>query len=305
MGTELVTMQQLDEMAESIVRGGMFGCKDVHQAKSLLLLAQAEGVHPMTAVRDFHIINGKPSRKAESIMARFLSAGGKVVWISYTPTEVCGRFTHPQGGEVTVHWSIDRASKIKAYNNKKKAWIPLTESNPNYRAYPAAMLRSRCISEGVRTVYPAAIGGVLSDVEAMDAAHVAPERDMGEAEEVPVDPAVIEAACVAARAAAQDGKGAFREYYARLTAGERGLIAGIQDEINQIAALHTLPKEQALALRKAIVEAPDLTALGAAAMEAQSAADAVGDTFAASVFREAAMDRSEALQPTPDWGGEE
>jgi hypothetical protein len=38
----------------------------------------------------------------------------------------------------------------------------------NWRMYPRAMLRARCVAEGVRTVYPAALGGALIVEEALD-----------------------------------------------------------------------------------------------------------------------------------------
>ncbi|MBL0320418.1 MAG: hypothetical protein IPP74_14180, partial [Alphaproteobacteria bacterium] len=42
--------------------------------------------------------------------------------------------------------------------------IPLTDKEV-WKSYPRGMLRSRCISEGVRTVYPGIISGIYTDEE--------------------------------------------------------------------------------------------------------------------------------------------
>jgi hypothetical protein len=47
------------------------------------------------------------------------------------------------------------------------------------------MLRARCIAEGVRAVYPGAIGGMLSVEEAQDVI-AAPPRNMGAVEETDI-----------------------------------------------------------------------------------------------------------------------
>lgn len=72
----VVTFNEMESMAAHIVRSKLFGAKDESQAISLMLLAQAEGMHPMAAIQDFDIVQGRPARKTHSILARFQSAGG-------------------------------------------------------------------------------------------------------------------------------------------------------------------------------------------------------------------------------------
>jgi hypothetical protein len=158
--SNLVPFQELEGMSAYIVRSKLFGAKDESQAMALMLLAQAEGLHPMTAIQDFDIVNGKPARKTHSILARFQSAGGSVAWEEITPTRACGTFSHPQGGSLRVEWTI--ADATKANLTGKDTW----------KNYPKAMLRARCIAEGVRAVYPAAIGGMMTVEEAQDIAPV-------------------------------------------------------------------------------------------------------------------------------------
>ncbi len=159
----LIPFQEMESMASYIVRSKLFGAKDESQAMALMMLAQAEGLHPMSAIQDFDIVQGRPARKTHSILARFQAAGGSVVWEAITPIRAAGTFTHKQGGSLLVEWTIEDAKKAK-----------LTGKD-NWTNYPKAMLRARCIAEGVRAVFPGAIGGMMSVEEAQD---IAPDRGM-------------------------------------------------------------------------------------------------------------------------------
>ncbi len=180
--SNIVPFNELESMASYIVRSKLFGAKDESQAMSLMLIAQAEGCHPMTAVQDFDIVQGRPARKTHSILARFQAAGGSVSWEEINSTHAVGTFSHKQGGSLRVEWTFEQAKKAGLTNKD------------NWKNYPQAMLRARCIAEGVRAVFPGAIGGMMSVEEAFD---LPPQqiRDMGHADEVTVDvmPMIAEA----------------------------------------------------------------------------------------------------------------
>ena len=154
--SNLVPFQELESMASYIARSRLFGAKDESQAMSLMLIAQAEGCHPMTAVQDFDIVQGRPARKTHSILARFQAAGGSVAWEEISPIRAVGTFSHKQGGSLRVEWTFEQA---------KRAGLT---GKDNWKNYPQAMLRARCIAEGVRAVFPGAIGGMLTVEEAQD-----------------------------------------------------------------------------------------------------------------------------------------
>jgi hypothetical protein len=173
MSNAIIPFGEMESMASYIVKSRLFGAKDEAQAMSLMLLAQAEGMHPMAAIQDFDIVQGRPARKTHSILARFQAAGGSVAWEEISGARACGAFSHKQGGTLRVEWTIEQAKRVG-----------LTGKD-NWKNYPQAMLRARCIAEGVRAVYPGAIGGMLSVEEAQDVV-AAPPRDMGAVDEVPV-----------------------------------------------------------------------------------------------------------------------
>jgi hypothetical protein len=163
--SNIVPINDIEKMSVAVAKSGLFGVKTPEQAMALMLVAQAEGMHPAIAARDYHVIQGRPALKADAMLARFQQAGGKVEWRDYTDSKVVGVFSHAQGGSVTVEWSIDMATKAG-----------LTK-NPTWRQYPRQMLRARCISEGIRTVFPGVVAGFYSPEEVSDFAP-APERDV-------------------------------------------------------------------------------------------------------------------------------
>lgn len=171
MSTALIPMSDLDRFAEAFAKSGLFGAKNKEQALSLLLLAHAEGVHPAIAMRDYDIINGRPAKKAEAMHRAFLAAGGKIEWHRLDDQIADATFSHPAGGTARITWDLARA---------KKAGIG---GKDMYSKYTRQMLRSRVISEGCRTVYPASTGGlyVPEEVRHFEARPAAPERDMGAA----------------------------------------------------------------------------------------------------------------------------
>jgi hypothetical protein len=158
----LTSISDLQVMAKAVAASNFFGVKSPEQAMALMLIAQAEGMHPAIAARDYHVINGKPALKADAMLARFLQAGGKVEWTSYTDTKVSAKFSHTQGGSVEVEWDMGRAKKAQL------------GSNGMWAKYPRQMLRARVISEGIRTVYPNANSGFYTPEETQDMVDVTP-----------------------------------------------------------------------------------------------------------------------------------
>jgi len=167
--SQLITVDQIQTMANAVVKSGLFGMKTTEQATALMLIAQAEGYHPALAARDYHIIQGRPTLKAETMMARFQQQGGRVEWKTLTDEEVTATFSHPSGGSATITWTFEQARKAG-----------LTGKD-NWKNYPRAMLRARVVSEGIRTVFPGVVLGVYTPEEVQDIPSHQPARDMGAA----------------------------------------------------------------------------------------------------------------------------
>ncbi len=156
---QAVSLSDMKQMAVAIASSGLFGLKTPEQALALMLIAQAEGLHPAVAARDYDIIGGRPAKKSEAMLRSFLSSGGSVEWHVLDDTIADATFSHPQGGKIRISWNMERATKAGLYG----------KTDSMYKKYPRQMLRSRCISEGIRTIWPMATGGVYAPEEIEDA----------------------------------------------------------------------------------------------------------------------------------------
>ena len=156
MTTDLVPIQTLERMAQALANSKLFGVTNPEQALALMLVAQAEGLHPATAARDYHIIQGRPALKADAMLARYLASGGRVEWHEHTDQKVSATFTHPAGGSLKIDWDFARAKA--AGLGSKDMWLK----------YPRQMLRARVISEGIRATNPGVATGMYTPEEVQD-----------------------------------------------------------------------------------------------------------------------------------------
>ena len=163
----MVPLEQIGMMAKAVSDSGLFGIKSEAAAFSLMCIAQADGIPPIKAAVQYHIIDGKPSLKSEAMLARFQASGGKIRWKERTPQRCTLWLEHPQAGEIEVTWDIERA---------KAAGLA---GRNTWKAYPAQMMSARCISEGIRALYPVCVGGFYTpeEVRDFDAPPTAPQPE--------------------------------------------------------------------------------------------------------------------------------
>ena len=154
----VIPYSDMEKMAAVIAQSGLFSVKHPTQALALMLVAQSEGLHPASAARDYHVIQGRPALKTDAMLARFQAAGGRVQWHDYSDAVVSATFTHAAGGAVKIEWTMERARTAGLTN--KEVW----------KQYPRAMLRARAISEGIRAVYPGVLSGMYAPEEVRDIA---------------------------------------------------------------------------------------------------------------------------------------
>ena len=179
--SNIIPVSDMTVMADSIVKSGFYGFKTKEQVMAVMLVAQAENKHPASVVQEYDIIQGKPALKSQAILARFQLSGGSVQWDVVTPKAVKGTFKHPQGGSLTVEWTIEMARQAGIYRE-----------GSGWSKYPEDMLRARVLSRAVRSIYPACILGHYATEEVMDFDSPMPKH-MGVVEDVKSPVEVIEA----------------------------------------------------------------------------------------------------------------
>lgn len=170
---------EVERLADYAAKSNLFGVKTREEAVTLMMLAQSEGLHPMQALRRFHIIKGKPTMRADAIQAEFQARGGKIEFHERSDKACDATFTASNGARVRVRWDAERAKRADLGGDM-------------YRKYPAAMYHSRCMSEGVRATDPGVVVGIYTPEEAQDFAEDAkPVRAAKRAEVIDVE--VVEA----------------------------------------------------------------------------------------------------------------
>lgn len=156
-GTTRIDVDTIERVAEYYYRSGFFPEMTKDQIISLMFKNLAEGRSPFLAPWEYSILDGRPVMRAESMLSRFIDAGGKVVWHEYTHERVRATFTHPSVEKLDIEWTLkdaERAGLLKKVG-EDSPWLK----------YPRAMLRARLISEAIRTVYPTAVLSVYTPEE--------------------------------------------------------------------------------------------------------------------------------------------
>lgn len=265
-------MQVLGELAATLIPTGFLpsDIKNAGQAVAIMLKGRELGVPPMYALSNIVIVKGKPTVSAEMMLALIhRDHGQRAIRVKESSDTTC-TVEYRQAGwsdVLSYSYTIDMATKAGLLGNH--AW----------KAYPAAMLRARCISAVARMAFPGSIAGMYTpgelgeevivsedgEVQSVIVAQAAPVADtLGEPTEPPKD----------------ERTRANGEFFALVT--ERGLTADERHAIQRIAygveSANDLDARQLRSLAKLLREnsAEDIRAKIAkqAELDAQAEADA-------------------------------
>ena len=107
---------------------------------AIVLMGRELGMGTMAACRKLQVIKGTVTERADSQLARFKSAGGRAEFKELSEARAVLTLRHPNGDQHTETFTIEDA---------KRAGLA---SNDNYNKHPKAMLRSRAITAGLKSV---------------------------------------------------------------------------------------------------------------------------------------------------------
>jgi len=154
----MVPFQEVQALAKSVAASKLFSAfSNPDQALVLMLVAQAEGCHPIQAVQRYDIIQGKPAKKSDAMLADFQQRGGKVSWTEYTDEAVEAEFT-----------SAGMSTTVKVKWTYKQAEAAGLTGKATWKQYKRQMLKARVISEGVRISDPGVVAGLYTPEEVGD-----------------------------------------------------------------------------------------------------------------------------------------
>jgi hypothetical protein len=149
-----VSMNELACNGEHAVKTGMLPdhIKTGWQFAVIAATGQELGMQPMRAIRSLAMVKGKVVESADSQLARFKAAGGRSQFEVLDETKAVLHLVHPNGDKHTETFSLEDA---------KRAGLA---SNSNYSKFPKAMLRSRAITAGLKSLgWEGAVGAYDPD----------------------------------------------------------------------------------------------------------------------------------------------
>jgi hypothetical protein len=117
------------------------------QFAAIAMTGREMGMEPMRAIRSLTIVKGKVTEYADSQLARFKAQGGRSEFVQLTDEVAELRLTHPNGDKHIETFTMADA--------RVAGW----DQQPNFKKFPKAMLRSRAITAGLKSVgWEGAIG---------------------------------------------------------------------------------------------------------------------------------------------------
>ena len=200
--TQGFSVSDMRDIASDMAKSGLFAMKTTEQVFALMMICQSEGLHPVQAMKRYHIIDGKPSMRADAMQAEFMRMGGTVEWIRSDKDACEAIFSHassprPFTIKLTLQEYMDSGVAMCWSRDQNKMVV-----KDNWRKSPAAMLRARAISSGIRAVLPGVVAGIYTPEEVQDfdslpaaqapAAQTAPTVSRGTAKVTRPDPGTVD-----------------------------------------------------------------------------------------------------------------
>ena len=174
MKNEIQTYEKMNDLPSvqalggAISESGMFGCNKPEQGIIIALQCIAENKPPLEMAKNYHLVKGKLTKRADSMLADFKKSGGKIKWADLKNRAIqSGTFTDPDGNVYNVSYSIDDAKAAGVYNSK---------ADSPWQKTPAAMMRARLVSETLRAIAPEIVTGVYTPEEAAQFDDVQPAK---------------------------------------------------------------------------------------------------------------------------------
>jgi hypothetical protein len=139
--------------------------KDGVAFAAIVLMGREMGMGTMAACRKLQVIKGTVTERADSQLARFKTAGGRAVFKELSESKAVLVLKHPNGDEHTETFTLDDA---------KRAGL---SSNDNYAKHPKAMLRSRAITAGLKSIGWEGAVGIYDPDEVSDYPAAEPAKE--------------------------------------------------------------------------------------------------------------------------------
>lgn len=183
-------LPQIFRLAGALKQAGGFlpaHIRNEGELVAIILAGRELGLSPMTSLRSINLIKGRVTLSADAQLALMVRAGAKFHWASDGGND-CAELHITRPGQET---HVQRFTMEDA----KRAQLAGGE---NWRKYPQAMLRARCVSAAAKAYFPDVLAGVYVPEELEEAEKPAPVRRVAPKAEFAVEVSEVHAAAHAA-----------------------------------------------------------------------------------------------------------
>lgn len=154
-------LSDLQAIGHAIAQSGMFGVRNDASGLVVAATCHQQGITLMDFQRTYHIIDGRPSMRADAMLAEFRKLGGKCKLIENTAERAAAEFTFEDQSH-TFEYTLDDAKRtgdaLKGDGSLKSMW----------QKRPDDMLWARLVSRSVRRLAPEICAGLYTPEETQD-----------------------------------------------------------------------------------------------------------------------------------------
>jgi len=177
----ITSMAEMQQAGELLARSGMFGINNPAAGFVVAMTCFQQRITPLDFSRTYHVVQGRPSMKADAMMAEFRKRGGKIKILKNTTEEAAAEFTFEGQTYNGIYTMADARRTCDCFDGGKKL-------KDNWEKRPDDMLWARLVSRSIRRLCPEINAGIYTPEEVEDFSPAAPASR----EPVAIDP--VEAA---------------------------------------------------------------------------------------------------------------
>lgn len=146
-----------------IARSGAFGVNSDEGGAVIALMCHQEDISLLKFLRTYHIVENKPSMKADAMMARFMELGGDYELIERSETKAAIRIWREGGAKLEFSLTMDEVKQAGYCFAKDGKTL-----SRNWRQHPKNMLWARVVSDAIRALDPRVNAGTYTPEEEAD-----------------------------------------------------------------------------------------------------------------------------------------
>ena len=158
----VATIADLAQVGQAIAQSGMFGINNPAAGLVVAMTCHSQRISLLEFARMYHVIDGKPSMRADAMLAEFRKRGGKYAIVENSVTRAAADFEF-EGVKYAGVYAIEDAQRS---GDCFKADGKTLKHNWQHRA--ENMLWARMVSRSVRLLCPEIVAGIYTPEETED-----------------------------------------------------------------------------------------------------------------------------------------